>query len=187
MNEIIGYLSVIITLIAFGLYLRSIHRKETSPHVFTWFLWSILSSIALYIQMVGGAGPGLWVTAMTAFCSTVICVWAMYKTAIRFDLMDNLSLGAGLLMLVLWSILDNAYAILVAVILIEFAAFLPTVRKLRLFPSSEPRSVYLLVSLQFGLAIIAMEQYNILTTAYPAVLVIMNLFVAGLIKNSNTT
>ena len=186
MNQIVGYISVIITLIAFGLYFRSIHQKKTSPHVFTWFLWSILSYIALYVQMEGGAGPGLWVTGMTAFCSTVICVWALWKTAIYFDLMDNLALAAGVLMLILWAILDNPYTILVAVLIIEFAAFLPTVRKVRSKPGSEPRSTYVLVALQFALAIVAMEQYNVLTVVYPAVLVVMNVVVAALIKNTNT-
>ncbi len=65
-SEILGALAVTIGMIGYAPYLWSIFKGRTKPHLFSWFIWGVLTAIAFAIQISEGAGAGAWVTGITA-------------------------------------------------------------------------------------------------------------------------
>jgi hypothetical protein len=57
-KEFFGVIAVIIGLASFFPYLRDIFLRKTTPHMYSWLVWSILQTIGVIAMIVGHAGYG---------------------------------------------------------------------------------------------------------------------------------
>lgn len=69
MLQIFGYMSGIISIICILPYLRDIFRHTTKPERASWFIWTVLGSIAFFSQYAKGATDSLWMTAAQTLVS----------------------------------------------------------------------------------------------------------------------
>ena len=53
---LISIFAVILTFVAYVPYIQDIIKKKTTPHAFTWFIFTLAGSIACGLQIFGGAG-----------------------------------------------------------------------------------------------------------------------------------
>lgn len=60
-------------------YYRDIFAGRTKPHVFSWFVWGLVTGIAFFAQIMAGGGAGAWVTGFTSALCTSIAIIALYK------------------------------------------------------------------------------------------------------------
>lgn len=60
--------------------------------------------------------------------------------------------------------------------MVDFLGFMPTIRKSYRKPHEETLIHYVLAGLKFALAVVALDNYTLVTWLYPASLVAANLF-----------
>ena len=61
-KTVISIIAVLLTFIGYIPYVRDTLSGKTTPHVYTWFIWGLVTAIAYGLQVSGGAGVGSWVT-----------------------------------------------------------------------------------------------------------------------------
>ena len=66
----LGFVAVAIGVIGYIPYYRDIFRGTTKPHPFTWVGFGLLNGVTFVAQIVTGAGPGAWVSAITTIALT---------------------------------------------------------------------------------------------------------------------
>ncbi len=174
----LALIAVIMTVVGYFFYFRDIFANKTKPHAFSWLVWAVLTGIAFFGQVSADAGPGAWVTATTAAISFVIFGLALFKGEKNITLSDKLNLlGAGIA-LALWFITDDPLLSVILITVVDFLGFMPTIRKSYHKPHEETLIHYILAGLKFVLALLALENYTLVTWLYPASLVAANLFFA---------
>ncbi|QQS19999.1 hypothetical protein IPL85_00865 [Candidatus Saccharibacteria bacterium] len=174
MKETLGILAVIVGFIGYIPYFRTIFSGKTKPHAFSWLVWGTLTGIAFVSQVAGNGGAGAWVTGFTALISFTIFGLALFKGVKDFPLTDWLCLAGSIIAIALWALTKNPLIAVVLITIIDFVAFLPTIRKSYSEPNSEPIFTYSLSGLKFLIGIIALTELSWLTVLYPASLVMAN-------------
>ncbi len=186
MKDFLGVMAVVIGLIGYVPYFRTLFSGKTKPHAFTWLVWGTLTGIAFVGQLVGEGGAGAWVTGFTAAISFAIFVLALVKGKKDFPLADWACLGGCVMALVLWAFTDDPLYAIILITLIDALAFAPTFRKSYTKPHSEPAFTYALSGLKFLVAMFALKEVSLVTALYPASLVLANgLFVVMLLVQRN--
>lgn len=159
-------------------YYRGILARRTQPHVFSWLIFGVITSIAAGVQFAEGGGAGTWVVALNAcLCFTVVLLSLRFgKRDIR--LIDWAALAAAFISIPVWLLADNPVLAVMILLAIEVCAYIPTIRKSWNKPHEEVVQTWLLGSLTFFLAVISLERYEFTTVAYPAFVSAVNLGLA---------
>ena len=76
---ILGAVAVVINFIGYVPYFRDIFRGATKPHVFSWFVWGLVTGIVFFAQLAKGGGAGAWVTGLSSFFCLVIACLAFFR------------------------------------------------------------------------------------------------------------
>lgn len=180
-QELFGTISVLLGLVSFSIYLRSILQGKTRPHLFTWVLWTTLTWIAFIIQVYAGAGPGAWAVGLTAVTTTINFLFAIRNGDRDYKRSDWVSLIVGLASIPLWIITKDPTASTILVTMICAIAFYPTIRKSWVKPNLESLGAHSINLGKHALTVMAVQTYNIATTFFPAVLLIMNVILVTVI------
>jgi uncharacterized membrane protein HdeD (DUF308 family) len=179
---IIGWATIIIGLLTYIPYFWSIYKKQTKPHVFSWFIWGLLGAIAFFAQIADGAGPGAWVNGVTAFICFVIAAIALKFGEKNITRSDWITFLGALSAIPVWYVTQNPLYAIILVTVIDALGFSPTFRKSWLKPWEENALTYGLSAGKYALSLLAIENYTMTTVLYSASLVFMNgVFVAMLL------
>src|SRR5216683_3417783 len=101
-KELLGLTATIIAFVSYIPYLKDILANKTKPHAFSWLVWSVITFIAFFGQLAGGAGAGAWVNGITAIVCFIIFIFGLIKGRKNIIFIDWISLvGAGVA-LVFW-------------------------------------------------------------------------------------
>lgn len=181
-KELFGALAVIVTFALFVPYIRSIVREKIRPHVFSWVIWGLGTSIVFLAQLAAGGGPGAWVIGVSGLISCYVA-WLSYGK--RGDTLitatDWLFFGAALCALPFWFVTANPLWAVVILTLVDLCGFGPTLRKAYHRPGEESAGFFALSAVRNGLVILALENYSLTTVLFPAAVGIACLAVAGLL------
>ncbi len=185
-KESIAIVAVILTLVGYSQYFKNIFSGKTKPHAFSWLIWASLTGIAYFAQISDGAGPGAWVTGLTAVISFIIVGFALFKGENNITRSDWFTFIAALSAIPAWLITNDALLSVIIITAIDALGFYPTFRKSWMKPFEETAIHYFLAGVKFLLAVIALENYTVITVLYPFSLVVMNaLFVMLLLIRRN--
>lgn len=171
---LIGGFAALFSLTAYGPYLHDIFAGKTKPHIFSWFVWSILMWIAFAAQASELAGPGAWVTAAEAIACIAIFVISFARGEKEITLTDWMSLAGALCGIALWVSTENAFWAVVLVTVVDALGFYPTVRKAWKKPHEETAISFFIISSSFVLGFLALDSYTWTTALYPAYLALAN-------------
>jgi hypothetical protein len=178
----VAIISVLMTLFGYFFYFKDIFAGKTKPHAYSWLVWGLLTAIAFFGQISDGAGPGSWVTGITAIISFVIVGLAFKNSENNITKSDKYLLGGCFLSIGLWMVTSSPLLSIILVTIIDFLGFIPTIRKTILKPQEETLIHYIFAGGKFALALIALEHISVITALYPLSLVLANwLFVVLLI------
>jgi hypothetical protein len=166
--NLFGGLSVIATLVGLFPYVRSIVRKETRPHLFTWFVWGILTTIIFVIQLYEGAGAGSWCTGVTAATMFVIMAAGFRSGERKGTRNDRIALVAALAAIPLWILTKNPTVAAVFITGIDLVAFYPTVSKTWRHPHSEHLFYYWIWLIKYPFSLLALQSFTVANAVYPA-------------------
>ena len=181
-KTIIALASIAMTIFGYSFYFKDIFAGKTKPHAFSWLVWATLTSIAFFGQLSAGAGPGAWVTATTAAISFIIFWLSLTRGEKDITKSDKIFLGASFFAIIPWLLTKYPLISIILVTVIDFLGFLPTIRKSIKKPYEETLIHYVFAGLKFLLAIIALDNYTLVTWLYPASLVLANwLFIVLLV------
>ncbi len=168
MKHLLSVIAVALTFIAYVPYYRDILKGKTHPHLYSWSLWGVLTILIIALQIKGGAGVAIWPTISVA----VLCLGVVFLSYKRSDrditAMDTAVGVLSLLAMAVWLLANHAELSIVLAVAADLLAFIPTIRKSWNKPYGETLSLYATTTLRFLLVILAIENYTLLSTLWPA-------------------
>jgi hypothetical protein len=171
-KEILAGIGIVIGLISYFVYFRGIFFGATKPHVFSWFIWTVINATAFFAQLVKGGGAGAWVTATNAVMCLLVTVVALQKGEKNITKSDWVCLVMAMAGIIGWVITKNPLTAVVLVCLTDIFAILPTFRKAYLKPYEENAFSFAIDEVKFVLELIALGSFNLTTALFPIVILI---------------
>lgn len=163
----ISLVAVLLTFVAYVPYFRDTFAGKTTPHIYTWFIWGLVTAIAYSLQVSAGAGVGSWVTLAVVVACFLVFILGMRSGKKDITKLDTLFFILSLIALFLWLIAKQPILSIILVSITDMLGFVPTIRKSWDKPYSETLFLYALNSFRHGLSLLALEHYSIVTYLYP--------------------
>jgi hypothetical protein len=187
MKNVIGLVAAILVFVGYIPYIRDILRDKTHPHVYSWFLWGLLTVVVFGIQISHHAGPGSFVTLAAGAMSLIVLFLSLKKGKRDIVFSDKVVLVLTIITIVIWLFAKRPLLAIILASLADLLAFVPTVRKSWNKPFTETLSLYQLNAVRFGLGAIALEQFTLITAIWPVMWAVCNaLFALMLISRRKT-
>ena len=166
-REIFASVAIVLTLVSFYPYIRSIQKGETKPHYFSWIIWGLTTTLSSFAQLADRGGVG----AYSVFIAGLICFYIAYlayqqKRDYTIDRGDWITFYVALGSLVVWYITSNPLWTALILTIVDSIGFIPTFKKSYNYPWEEHIGFYLLISVKNLFSIVAMENYTITTTIF---------------------
>jgi hypothetical protein len=180
-KEWFGFAAVVLAVINYLPYLIGSLRGSITPHLFTWALWFILTSVAFYAQLISGGGIGAWATGTTALIIFLITIVSLRNGFGYVRPFDYFALGGALSSIVLWVVTNDPFWSVILISFIHSVCFLPTFRKGYGKPNKESVTAFVITILKYGAAIIALETYAVETVLFPATIMTTSLLFISMI------
>ena len=172
---IIGVIAIVLTFVGYIPYIRDIFKKKTTPHIFTWFIWTLAVGITYGLQVAGGGGIGSWITlSVVCFCFFVF-VTSLRNGNKDITKSDVVFFILAILALFLWKVIKQPVWSIILIVSVDILGFVPTIRKSWNKPYSETLFTYELNTIRHALSIFALQQFNILTLLFPIAWTLANL------------
>jgi hypothetical protein len=179
-KAIFATIAILISAISFLPYIWSTLRGKVRPHVLSWSIWGLTTTIVFLAQRTAGAGVGAWPVGLAAMMAFLIAVIAYIKRAeIRITPTDWLFFVLALGALPLWYVTDNPLWAVLLVTAIDILGFGPTIRKAYHQPQTESVLFFSLIALRNVFVLLALEHYSLTTALFPAAIGTMALIVAA--------
>jgi hypothetical protein len=166
-EQLFGVFSSGCAAVGYGIYIRSVLKRETKPHLFSWIVWSLVLLIVFLAQVSKGAGPGAW----PAGFSTAVCILTALLSVRYGDkditISDWVAFAGSLATIPVWYFMhDPLWAVVLATV-IDGLAYYPTFRKSYFKPYEEHTSVYIMDSIKWVVAFFAMQDFSMTVLLYP--------------------
>lgn len=175
LKNTIGFIAVALTFIGYVPYVRDVVNGKTVPHIYSWFLWALVTFIAFGVQFSSGAGAGSYVTLAAAVLCTLVSIIGITKNGKKdISRTDTLFFVLAFVALGFWLIAKQPLVSAILATVTDLLGFAPTIRKSWNKPYSETLSFYLLNTLRFVLAVIALQIYTVPTALYPVAWILGN-------------
>lgn len=174
MKEIVGVVAVVLTFIGYVPYIRDTVRGKTKPHIYTWFIWGLVTAIAFGLQISDNAGPGAFTTLAAAIVCFIIFGFGIRQGDHDITTSDTVFFLSSLVALALWLFAKQPVLSVILVSVIDMLGFIPTIRKSWKKPHEETLISYATNTFRFGLAILALQNYTLITMLYPITWIIAN-------------
>jgi hypothetical protein len=173
-KEVLGIIASVIAVISYIPYLRDILANKTKPHAFSWLIWSLLTGIAFFGQLAGGAGPGAWVNGFTTVICFIIFIFGLLKGRANIVFIDWISLAGAGIAILFWLVTKGPLLSVILVTLIDALGFFPTFRKSFTKPHEETLITYVLSSFKYIFSLFALQTVSMVTALFPLYLVFAN-------------
>ncbi len=182
LKNIVGVLAVLLVFVGYVPYLRDVLKGKTIPHIYSWLLWGVVTSIAFALQLSGGAGIGAFVTLAAALmCGVVVFLSFQHKGKRDIKPVDTVFFILAFISLALWLVAKQPILSAILTTTTDLLGFAPTIRKSWNKPFTETLSLYALNTFRFALATFALQQYSIVTALYPICWCLGNGLFAGML------
>jgi len=173
LKDVFGLLSVVLSVVSYVPYARSIFVANTKPHAFTWLVWGAVMAIAFIAQLYDKAGAGSWATGLSAAFCLGIGVVAVFRGEKHITIGDWIALLVTLIAIPLWVVTSDPLWSVLLVTGIDAVAYYPTFRKSYAKPDEELASKYILTVIRYLFSLLALERFTIVTSVYQLVSIVM--------------
>ena len=174
MKDVFAIIAAVIAIGGNIPYLRDVIVKRIAPHPYTWLVWTIVSGITLFGQIVKGAGIGALPTAMAELFTVAIFILSLQHGFKNIRKIDNYFLAVALGGLIPWVITRDPTLSVVIAVSIDLVAFVPTIRKTWRKPQSETPILFGANVLRHILTLLSLNSYNIATTLHSIAMIVTN-------------
>jgi len=166
-KTVFGLISAIVSFGSFLPYIHSVWRGKTRPHLFTWLVWTVLTTMIFIIQLIEKAGAGAWGTGVIAMTCLVILFFSLFKGEKTGTRTDWAAFVASLLGIPLWLFTKDPTLAAIFVTAIDVLAFWPTVNKTWRTPHSENLLYYFCWLIKYPTGFLAIESMSVANAVYP--------------------
>jgi hypothetical protein len=173
LKDVWGLLSVLLAVVSYVPYVRSIFAANTKPHAFTWLVWGTVMAIAFFAQLSDKAGAGSWSTGLSAAFCLGIGIIALFRGEKHITRGDWIAFLATFLAIPLWVVTSDPLWSVLLVTGIDAVAYYPTFRKSYAKPDEELALKYVLTVIRYLLSLMALERFTIVTSVYQIVSIFM--------------
>ena len=174
---ILGILSGLLSAICYLPYIRDILLGKSKPERASWFIWTVLGSIAFFSQLSKGATNSLWMVGVQTIGVVIISLLSIKFGSDGFSKRDIFALLIAAIGVIMWFFTKDASIALYITILVDAAGSILTVIKSYEDPESETISMWILASLGGLLSALAVGQLNFILLLYPVYICLANLSV----------
>lgn len=174
MKETFAAIAAILAIVGNIPYIVDIFKGRVQPHAYTWFVWTLVTAIVFFGQVAKGAGIGALPTAASGFFTLLIFLLSLKNGFKHITRIDTVFLVLALAGIVPWVITNDPTFSVVIAVAIDLTAFIPTLRKTWLNPSTESPLLYGSNVLRHILALLSMQTYNVATTLHSIAMLITN-------------
>jgi hypothetical protein len=175
LRQICGALAGLIGVGAYLMYIRGIFCNGEKPHLFSWFLWGVMTLIIWYVQYLHGAGPGAWMTFVTAVFCLIIAGCACLYGEKRITQSDWVALLLGFTAIPLWYFTKNPLFAVILLTVIDMIGLYPTIRKALLNPWQENLPFTAVTSVKYALGIAAIDHMTPVNWFYAGAMLVQNI------------
>jgi hypothetical protein len=182
-QQIFGFFSVACAALGYGIYLRSVLKGKTKPHLFSWLVWSVVIGLICIAQLSQGAAAGAWATGFSAVSCLVIGLLAIKRGEKNITPSDWMAFVGALAIIPLWRVTQNPLWAVILGSAVDALAYYPTYRKSYAKPFEENYMLYTIDILKWSVAFFALGDFSATTIIYPifcisanALLVVMILY-----------
>ena len=131
MTAIMGQIATVLAALAFAVYAWSILKPDgTRPSRMTWFLLASIGWIIAVSSYYAGATATLWPLVTNAAGSTIAAILAIKRGDGGWTRVDQVALAGVVATCLFAALTRNAFASLIAALVVDFIALLPTLAKL---------------------------------------------------------
>ena len=170
-KELLSFLAIALTFIAFFPYIRSIHVGRTKPHVFSWVIWGSTTFVVFLAQLADEGGVGAWPIGVSGVITMYVAFLAYCRKAdTTITRADWLFFVVAMMALPLWYITSDPLWAVVILTTVDVIGFGPTYRKAYIRPFDERLTFYGLMATRNVIVVLALENYSITTVLFPATL-----------------
>lgn len=162
-------------------YLRDVYLDKIKPHPFTWFVWTIVSGVNFFGQIVKGAGVGVIPTGVAESFTLLIFLYSLKYDFKTIKMNEVVYLVISLLGLIPWFFLKDPTISVIIVVLVDLVAFVPTIEKTWRNPDSERAPLYLMNVGRHLLTLLSIQSYNIATTFHSIAMIGANSIMSEII------
>lgn len=162
-------------------YIADIFRRKTTPHSYSWLVWSLLQLTAVLAMLRAGAGIGAFSMGASATLNSFTFLLSLHFGTKNITAFDKCCLAGALSALLVYFLLHNALLSVIVIALTDLVAFLPTFRKSYEEPQSETPSMYFFAGISCVFALLALSDFNLATSLYLFVILVTNIACAGMI------
>ncbi len=193
-----GALAVALAVVSYAMYAWQTWHGAARPHPLSWLIFGILAGTTYLVQLDQVAGPGSWVTGVTAVVCLLLCVMSLWQGERIFPWYEWAFLFAAAVIFAfyLWSrqpallaaslpaasrdvVIAHGPAVsAVLATAVSLLGFGPTLTKAWHRPHSDSALTFMLNGLKFVPALLAMDSISVATCVFPVTLLIANIAVA---------
>lgn len=161
-------IAIILAMIGFVPYIALILRGQVKPHVFSWVIWGITTTIVFFAQLEAEGGVGAWPIGLSGFVTILIAILAYMKRGdATITKLDWSFLIIALASLPLWYVTSDPLWTVVILTTIDMIGFGPTFRKAYHRPFEDSRVFFIIMILRNMCAVVALEAYSVTTVLFP--------------------
>lgn len=168
-KEALGLFAIALTIFAFFPYIRSIHKGETKPHMFSWILWGATTFIVFLAQYSDEGGAGAWPIGVSGIITLYVAALAYVKKSdISITKTDWVFFAIGVWSIPLWYFTSDPLWAVVVLTFIDLVGFIPTFKKSYSRPFDEQLGFFIIMTVRNFISIAALQNYSMTTVLFPA-------------------
>ena len=172
-------LSLVLGAVSYIPYIRSMVLRQTTPHPYTWLIWSITTGTAAVGGWYGGGGYGVLLLALWSVLTFLVFLLSFKYGTKNITKGDVALLVLTFLAILVWWQLHAPLISILMVTAIDAFGYVPTIRKVFEEPWSESLVSWVLFTLTALIGLVALAQYNFLTVVYLGMSATLNTIVMG--------
>jgi hypothetical protein len=170
-HQLIGIIAGVVAFAAIVPYIWDIIGGITKPNLVSYFIWTLLQSIAIVAQFQAGASWSVYFLMGSTLSCAIIFLLALTKCGYKeYGWIDATALILAVVAIgVLIFTHHPVYALLLTIFADALGA-IPTVVKTRKYPYTENKFAWTLTVISAMLGILATEKLDVANLAYPVFL-----------------
>jgi hypothetical protein len=165
------------------LYIRDTLRGVTQPNRVTWLLWAAAPLLAFAVEVHEGVGIQALMTFVVGFSPLLVLIASLRNRAAvwRIGALDYLCGALSVAGLAAWLVTRHGTIALVASIVSDGMAALPTVYKSWLRPDTETAAIYVGAVFNAGLTLLTVKHWTTPLVAFPLYILVLAAAEAALV------
>jgi hypothetical protein len=174
MKQILGLLTVVIAFIGYAPYVRDTIIGKTKPHVFSWFLWSLVWFVTFGLQWSKGAEAGSYANFAIGLICFVVFILSFKNGIKNIKTVDVISLILAILAIILWLGINQPVWSIILLIITDIFSSLPTYIKSWSKPQEETLLTWIFNAIRQTIVLLSISKLNFVTVAFPLYVLINN-------------